>query len=64
MHDQKSKALSGKNNKRINNTDTRNSEITFPLVDAQKVNPAAGTSTPSIEDVIHAKDWIDNGSRL
>lgn len=64
MHDQKNKALSGKNNKRINNTDTRNSEITFPLVDAQEVNPAAGTSTPSIEDVIHAKDWVDNGSRL
>ncbi len=64
MQDNKSKALSGKNNKRLNNTDTRNSEITFPLVDAQEINQAAGTSSPSIEDVIHAKEWVDNGSRL
>lgn len=64
MQDNKSKALSGKNNKRLNNTDTRNSEITFPLADAQEINQAAGTSSPSIEDVIHAKEWVDNGSRL
>ena len=64
MRDKKSEALSGKNNKRMNNTDTRNSEITFPLVDAQKINPVAGTSTPSIEDVIQAKEWVDNGSHL
>lgn len=60
----KSKALSGKDNTRLNRMDIRNSEITFPLVDAKEVNKAAGVSIPPIEDVIHAKEWVDNGSRL
>lgn len=64
MKDNKSKALSGKDNKRLNNMDTRNSGITFPLTDAKAFNKVEGTSIPPIEDVIHAKEWVDNGSRL
>lgn len=64
MKDQKSKALSGKDNQRLTQMDTRNSEITFPLVDSKTINKAAGTSIPPIEDVIHAKEWVDDGSLL
>ena len=64
MEDKKSKALSGENNIRLNNVDTRNSEITFPLADVETTNEITGTTIPSKEDVIHAKEWVDNGSRL
>ena len=64
MEDKKSKALSGENNIRMNNVDTRNSEITFPLADVETTNEITGTTIPSKEDVIHAKEWVDNGSRL
>ncbi len=64
MENSKSKALSGEKNKRINNRDTRNSEITFPLADVKMTNQITGATMPSEEDVIHAKEWVDNGSRL
>lgn len=64
MKDHKSKALSGTNNKRLSCIDTRNSEITFPLADTDKMNSAKGVSIPAIEDVIHAKEWVDDGSEL
>lgn len=64
MKDHKSEALSGRNNKRLNRIDTRNSEITFPLADTEEMNKAKGVSIPAIEDVIHAKEWVDDGSKL
>lgn len=64
MKDHKSEALSGKHNERLNRIDTRNSEITFPLADSKEINKATGVSIPAIEDVVHAKEWVDDGSKL
>lgn len=64
MSEQKSKALKGSNNKRLNNMDVRNNEITLPLVDVKQVLRNSNLTIPSEEDVFHAKEWVDDGSRL
>ncbi len=56
--------LSGKDNQRLNNKDIRNNEITFPLADENETIEAGNLTIPSEEDVIHAKEWVDKGSRL
>lgn len=57
-------ALTGTNNKRLSQMDLRNNQNTFPLADEQCVTQNTKVTTPSKEDVIHAKEWVDNGSRL
>lgn len=64
MKDNKCEALTGSDNKRINNVDVRNNQCTFPLVDVQTVIQNANLTIPPEEDVIHAKEWVDDGSRL
>lgn len=60
----KEAALTGSNNKRLNKRDFCNNQNTFPLVDEQHIAPNAKLTTPPQEDVIHAKEWVDNGSKL
>lgn len=64
MIENKEIALTGSNNKRLNNMDLRNNQNTFPLTDVKCVTKNAKLSIPPEEDVIHAKEWVDNGSRL
>lgn len=64
MSENKSTALTGTNNKRLNNMDLRNNQCTFPLTDVQCVTSDAKLTLPPEEDVLHAKDWVDHGSLL
>lgn len=64
MLENKNIALNGQSNKRLNNMDLRNNQCTAPLADTKVITQEAKLTFPSEEDVKHAKDWIDNGSRL
>lgn len=64
MTTQKWVALNGKNNSRIERTDVKNQSTTFPLTDTDRIDKADHTTRPSEEDVIHAKEWVDDGSLL
>lgn len=61
---QKTEPLNGTHNKRLNNVDLRNNQNTFPLVDTAARMKSSHTTIPPEEDVIHAKEWIDDGSQL
>lgn len=64
MIENKNVALTGASNKRLNNKDLRNNQNTFPLVDTKIVTREARLTLPPEEDVIHAKEWVDDGSIL
>ena len=64
MEEKKSTALNGMSNKRLNNCDLRNNEIVDPLTDAACRKKNSGITCPPEEDVIHAKEWVDDGSLL
>lgn len=64
MIENKNVALTGASNKRLNNKDLRNNQNTFPLVDTKTVTREARLTLPPEEDVIHAKEWVDDGSIL
>lgn len=59
----KTEALTGSQNKKLNNVEFVGSSYTDPIVDVKKVD-IAGTTIPPEEDVIHAKEWVDDGSLL
>lgn len=56
--------LDGKNNSRIQRTDVKNQSTTFPLADKDEICKSCHLTKPSEEDVIHAKEWVDDGSLL
>ncbi len=60
----KEQALSGKNNAMLNNTESMMSNYTNPSADTGKVIPGAENTIPPEADVIHAKEWVDDGSLL
>ncbi|MEG1311867.1 MAG: DUF3787 domain-containing protein [Romboutsia sp.] len=64
MQNDKGKALSGTNNKRLKKYRPTNSEETAAWADIDKLQPNTKVNIPSLENVIEAKDWVDNGSRL
>ena len=63
MTNTKSQALNGKQNKRLNNLDRFHSDIT-----EARCNIAYETSSkvdiPDTNQIIHSKEWVDNGSKL
>lgn len=64
MIDDKQTALTGAHNKRLDNTDLRNNKSTEAIMDIHKITKSAQKDSVSEADVIHAKEWVDNGSRL
>ena len=64
MNGNKCSALTGACNKRLNNVDQRNSQSTFPLADVGSTKANSKLTIPSKEDVVHAKEWVDDGSEL
>ena len=64
MIENKNVALTGASNKRLNNKDLRNNQNTFPLVDTKTVTRESRLTVPPEEDVMHAKEWVDDGSLL
>lgn len=64
MVENKWTALTGSQNKRLNEMDLRNSQVVDPLVDTQIKHQVSGVTLPPEEDVEHAKEWVDDGSLL
>ncbi|MGL5752887.1 MAG: CDIF630_02480 family spore surface protein [Paraclostridium sp.] len=62
--DRKSKALSGEGNKRLKKYRPTNSEQNAAWAEIDKLKPDSKVSTPSLQSVIDAKEWVDEGSRL
>ena len=55
--------LSGKDNERLYSTTPVNSGYTAAILDKADEYPHSKVPIPSLESVIEAKDWVDNGSR-
>ena len=58
-----SRQLSGKDNERLCSTHPVNSGYTAAILDKNEEYPDSKVPIPSLESVIEAKDWVDNGSR-
>lgn len=56
--------LSGKNNIRLKETTPMTNEYTAAWADVDNIMPESQVTQPSLEDVINAKEWVDNGSKL
>lgn len=62
--DHKEKALTGKDNKRSTTGRSTNDEYTAAWQDSESKYSKDLVNKPSIENVINAKEWVDNGSKL
>ena len=62
--DIKKDQLSGKNNKRLKETTPMKSEYTAAWANIEGMLPESNVPQPALEDVINAKEWVDNGSKL
>lgn len=60
----KDEILNGKNNKRLHASKKTNNEGTAAWQNMNSTNKEDGVNKPSIQNVVDAKDWVDNGSRL
>ncbi|MDF2538156.1 MAG: hypothetical protein K0S76_1177 [Herbinix sp.] len=56
--------LQGNNNKRLNDTKPTNCECTAAWQNSAEKYDVDQVNKPSIERVIDAKNWVDNGSKL
>ncbi len=54
----------GKNNKRLNTQRPTNSEGLAAWQNSESNYDVDQVNIPSIDNVIDAKDWVDNGSKL
>lgn len=64
MDNHQDNVLTGAHNKRLNNTHPTNNERTAARTDADKVLDNTKVTVPSEQNVVNAKEWVDNGSRL
>lgn len=58
-----SRQLSGKDNDRLYATTPVNNAYTAAILDKADEYPDSKVSIPSLESVLEAKDWVDNGSK-
>lgn len=56
--------LQGKNNKRLDNAKPTNCECTAAWQNSESKYKVDNVNKPSIDRVVDAKDWVDNGSKL
>lgn len=56
--------LTGKDNQRLNHTESLHEESAAAITDAKQVMPDTQVTIPSEMNVINAKDWVDDGSQL
>ena len=64
MQSKKAQPLSGTDNRRLKKGVPTNNEGTAAWADIDKLEPDSKVSVPSLENVLEAKDWVDNGSKL
>lgn len=60
----KKDSLQGKNSKRLDAKEPVNSEGTAAWQNSESNYRVDQVNRPSLEGVIEAKDWVDNGSQL
>ena len=58
-----SRQLSGKDNERLYSTTRVNSAYTAAILNKDDEYPDSKVTIPSLESVLEAKDWVDNGSK-
>ena len=56
-------ALTGENNKRLTLKLAVDQGLNAPLSEADQIMPESNVTIPSEENILQAKDWVDNGSR-
>jgi hypothetical protein len=61
---QKEEKLQGKDNKRLNSCAPTNNEGTAAWQNSEDNYRVDQVHKPSLDSVIDAKNWVDNGSRL
>jgi len=64
MNAKKSEAVTGANNKRLNSCDPITNEGTAAWADAESLMEKTKVNVPSETNILNAKEWVDNGSRL
>lgn len=64
MAEQKSHALQGEHNKRLGKADPQDNEKTAAWTNIEKKTAHAEVAVPGDDAASHAKEWVDNGSRL
>lgn len=64
MNDPKSHALTGTHNRRIGKTSKSDNEATAAWASPGRFVPGSNVSIPGNSAVEHAKEWVDDGSRL
>lgn len=57
-------SLQGKDNKRLNNVRPTNCECTAAWQNSEANYDVDLVNKPSIDRIVDAKDWVDNGSKL
>lgn len=56
-------ALNGENNGRLNVKMVFDQGLNAPLSESDQTMPNSNVTIPSEENVLQAKDWVDNGSQ-
>ena len=56
--------LQGRNNKRLHTDKPTNCEGTAAWQNSEENDKVDHVNKPSIDSVVDAKEWVDNGSRL
>lgn len=63
MNHDESRQLDGKNNKRLRCATPVNNGYTAPILSDDSKYPETNVTIPSLDNVLDAKEWVDNGSR-
>lgn len=58
-----SRQLDGKDNERLHATTPVNNAYTAAILNHAEEYPDSKVPIPSLDSVIEAKDWVDNGSK-
>ena len=58
------KALTGKNNERLKTHKQQNNQINAAWANMESLKSQSNVSIPSMDSVVEAKVWVDNGSEL
>ncbi len=64
MDNDKSHALTGKNNKRLDVKMTRDNQSTAAWAQADHRERETNVIIPTDSGIANAKEWVDNGSKL
>ncbi len=64
MEDKIAEPVRGENNIRLNSKDPIKNEGTAAWADAERLMKETQVNVPSERNIINAKEWVDNGSRL